>query len=776
MSRWIVSGLLLTLITSASAESYRFDMGSATSPLAPGYTRVTPATLLSANPDYGWTRAPMTVIFRTDPDNPYYATQDTAPEFALYSDGVLSLEENSFVFRVPAGRYAVTAVIGDLAIGEARPGNSIWANGVQVATDELTNASVKAFRFPVAAPEGQITLRFRADSLQKYVTVIAVTAEAVAQDAQVAPSVQQYPTTPPGPAEFRANWEILQTRLIADWERAKAALTAEGVDLREWAERSATLRQLPGYREYWGWGLGSGAWERISGPMGGLPIGRLCTAFREMGIDGFSTNSGALVKELTAVGLKHAVTGSAEGFPRGDMTGVPLNLMKNADGSTTTVPRVWSNCAPEAIRTFQEVWRERLAAAAPGASFFVIDEPRGMWYAGRYGDVSEPAQAAFKRWAAEHGWHELAAKGIPERARSLDFYRFYQFRLQSVALLVRAFTRDTPVADVPTMPGNGNAGPEQMNHSCYWPPAMAQHGLVSATWAYDNPASCKMYAETLRIAEELGGQSVIVPPLYAEAHTPAQDLPMNTACISALTTRVLPWHFRGPTVAPNRIDWMKAVFYGARLTHATSGLTHTPPLYVWCPESIVYNDLVEFNAAEAAHWKVTWQALFDANLDYKVTTTLAVPPPAVVIYSCVRPVLSEEEFGRLQRFVAGGGTVLCTFTRPPEWPDGRPIAEWGTLPAGRVMTLDLSPAGLRDEVGQRGLARNWETGAAALKTYLYQREGTRVHLINNTDPAAPASFVLPAPVTDALSGARLERGATLTVRAAGYALLEERAQ
>ena len=34
------------------------------------------------------------------------------------------------------------------------------------------------------------------------------------------------------------------------------------------------------------------------------------------------------------------------------------------------------------------------------------------------------------------------------------------------------------------MPGNGNIGPEQMNHSCYWPPAIARHGMIAASWAY----------------------------------------------------------------------------------------------------------------------------------------------------------------------------------------------------------------------------------------------------------------------------------------------------
>ena len=763
---------LLALLATAGAgraDTYRFDMGSESSPLAAGYTRVTPKTLLAENPDYGWTSAPARVVLRNDPGNPYYAA-DTSPEYTLYCDGILSLGENTFTFRVKPGRYAVTATIGDMALGEGRPNNSIWANGVPVVTDQATNETVKAFLFSVDAPDGKIALRFRSDSSQKYATVQAVSAEPLSEGQVCTPSVAEYPKEQPGPEVYRRNWARFEGMFAEDWEKAKASLKAEGADLDTWARIAEGLRKQPGYREYWGWNLGS--WDRFDQKAGGLTMVRFCAAFLEMGVDGFGASSALAARELPKYGLKRGVHGGAEGFPR-PLDGITMNLMKMPDGTTSTYPGVWSNCAPEVIRTFQEVWRARFAETAKGAELFMIDEPRGMFYAGRLGDYSPPAQEAFKRWAAGNGWADLAQKGIPERARTLDFYRFYLFRLEQTALFVKAFTKDTPVEKVPTAPGNGNVGPEQMNHSCVWPPVMARHGLISACWSYDSPAAGKMHAETLRTAAEHGGSDVIVPPLYPEKHTPAQAVPMNAACISALNTRVNPWHFNGPLSAPNRTEWMKAVYYGARLAHATTGLTHTPPLTVWCPDSIGFSELVAFDHSEGENWKRLAQCLFDAGIDYGVTNTLAVPKDAVLLYACARPVLTAEEFARVRRFVEAGGTLVTAFPGVPELPDGTKIAGWDALPKERVHAVALSPAALKEKALALCKARNWETGVPAVKTYLYRQGAARVHLLNNTDFEAGVTVMLPAPMVDRFTGERLAAGTALSIRPGMHALLAE---
>jgi hypothetical protein len=219
---------------------------------------------------------------------------------------------------------------------------------------------------------------------------------------------------------------------------------------------------------------------------------------------------------------------------------------------------------------------------------------------------------------------------------------------------------------------------------------------------------------------------------------------------------------------------MKDTFYSARLTHAMGGLKHTPPLYVWCPESIVYNDLVDMDRKESAQWRVTWQALSDANIDYAVTNTLAVPAGSVVLYSCARPVLNAEEFQRLQGFVAKGGTLLCAFEGQPETPDGAAIAQWQKLPTKQLVSLQLTPKALQTANAQLCRTHNWDTKLPAVKTYLYQRDGKRVHLVNNTSLTDPASLLLPWAATDLLSGKALRKGSALTVAPGLYALVTER--
>lgn len=771
MRRVSLTALLLVMsLTLGSAASYRFDMGGPNTPVAKGYTRVIPADLYTTDKGFGWAKPGVYYLFRSEPTNPYLGQGEAGFEFALLSDAVLSIKENTFTFNVAPGRYAVTAIIGDMALGEGRPGQSVWANGERVVDMVDTNASVKAFTFPVDAAGGKIELRFRSDSSQKYVTVEGVSAEPLAPGQELKPSMKEYPEGPVPLETYRANWKTLEDALLADWEQAKRELQAEGADVAYTSRTATALCGQPGYRPYWGWTLGSGAWERLAHKTGSLDLSRLLAAFKEMGIDGFGSNSPTVAQQIRAAGMGHSVAGHAEGFA-GDMTGITLNLLKNADGSTTTIDKVWSTCAPEARAAFTKLWNETPGKVAEGAEFFLIDEPRGMWGAGRFGDYSVPAQEEFQKWCAAKGYRDLIGKPIPERGRTMAFYRFYQFRLQAVAAFVKAATAGTPIAQIPIMPGNGDVGPEQMNHNSLWPPAVAQAGMMTACWAYHNPASCKMYAETIRLAEEYGGQSTIVPPQYPEAHSWLQDRPMNTACISALNTRVMPWHFNGPTQGPDRPQWMKNVFYSSRLTHATSGLKHTPPLHVWLPESIVYNDLVEFNEAEKANWGKVYGALFDANIDYGVTNTLAVPPGSVVLYACVKPVLSAEELARVQQFVSKGGTLLCAFTGTPESPDGTPIAEWSKLPSARVQPLTLDAFMLRKALQLLQRPLNWQTDQPALKTYAYQRDGKRAHLLNNTSLDQPAEVTLAAAMEDLLSGRKLDKEAKVTIAAGMYALL-----
>ena len=762
----LCAGLLLAGLCGARAAEYRFDMGGKDTPVAQGFTAVMGGRYTDGAA-FGWRGPTRDVVLRDMVDNPLYGTADTDPMYALTVDGVLSIGENEFVFRVEPGRYSVTAAIGDLSPGEVRPGNSIWANGVAVARDEVTSGTVKEFTFPVDAAGGEIALRFTAESYQRYVTVCGVWARPLAAGEEIKPSLREIPQGLTQ-ADYRRNWDRFERLYVADWEKAKARLAGQGIDLAAWSRRREEFRGKPGFRDYF---PSAGArWEALDQKAGGIDAGRITACWKEMGVDGFVATNPVFVREARKAGLKFAVGGHAESLPAAEGKGVTPNLMATRDGKRVTMDRVWSHCDPLVIETFRDLWREHLRGVAEGSDFFFIDEPRGQFWGGdRFGDYSAPAQAAFRKWAGEHGWQELAAKGIPERERSLDFYRFYLFRFESVPLLVKEFVRGTPAEKLTAMPGNGNVGPETMNHTCFWPPAVARHGQISGSWAYDDPASAKAFTEATRMAQEWGGKSYAWPPNWKD---PVRELPIVTACISALCERVCTWSFSGSLAGARRPEWMAMSWLASRLTHATTGLRHTPPVALWCPDAVVFNDLVEMNGAEAGAWKQAYAALFAANLDYTVTNTLAVPEGTAVLYAPARPVLSDEDFARLQRFTARGGRLLVTFEGTPQSPDGQPIQAWAQV-AGKCTQVKVAPEALRAAVAAAGVPANLDAGEGAVKTYLYAGERGRVHLLNNTDPAAPASVRLPWPAADRLTGKPLAAGTALALSPGGYALVEE---
>ncbi|MBI2300427.1 MAG: hypothetical protein HYU66_16050, partial [Armatimonadetes bacterium] len=683
--------LTLALAACVANPRYQFDMASETSPVPDGFTRVTPKTLLKSSPEFGWVSPPRGAIYRNDPLNPLYDTHRSAQVLALYSSNVFSLGDNTFDFAVEPGRYSVTVVVGDPELGVTTSGLTISFNGQVVAEGVATTGAIKIVSAVADAPQGRIAVRCQAPTAQAYVQIAAITATPIGQEDTVSTAVQTLPDTAATREAYGRNWSGYIDAWLADWQQSRTELSAEGVDLAYVGKLVADRRRAAAPSEYWAYGLGNPQWDRTAATYGKPDLSRFCAGLRELGIDGVVTRSPLVIEELHAAGLKHAVNGSAEKLPQDIAAKVTPNVFRGLDGKPVTKPGVFSICAADVVAAFQNMWRRDIGAAADGADFFMVDEPRGMMcYGGQYGDNSDAADAAFRRWAADHHYDDLAESGIPPRGRTMAFYRFYQFRLDAVPAFVAAFIQDTPLAHVTPMPGNGNTGPATMNHTCLWPPAVARRGFTTASWAYDDPASAKMHAEVIRMAAEFGGQSAIFPPLIMDQDTPEKDQAIGTACISALTNRVMPWNFGAPTQAANRVAWLKNVWRAAALTHVLSGLRRRPPLHVWCPESLAFPDLVDLGGHEARQWGVLWKALCTANIDYDVTNTLSLPADQVALYACEKPVLTPEEFGRLSAFVTQGGTLLYTFAGRPETPDGAELPGWDALPTARLVRVALT--------------------------------------------------------------------------------------
>jgi len=112
---WLVVCCLTSTV--AFAESYRFDMGGPATPVTAGYTQVTAKDLWAEGKEFGWVTAPAMVVNRNEATNPWFAQPDSF-EYTLLSDGLLTVGENTFVFKVKPERYAVTGMTGQLAVGE----------------------------------------------------------------------------------------------------------------------------------------------------------------------------------------------------------------------------------------------------------------------------------------------------------------------------------------------------------------------------------------------------------------------------------------------------------------------------------------------------------------------------------------------------------------------------------------------------------------------------------------------------------------------------------
>ena len=124
------------------AQSHRFDMGPAGSPLAAGFQAVDPDTLYSAAQRFGWLTPPTASISRSGASSQFALHEANFP-LALIEDatasGVMDLDGQpapfSFQLDAAPGRYWCFAYLGDLGdpsqeILTPLEGMSIRVNGV----------------------------------------------------------------------------------------------------------------------------------------------------------------------------------------------------------------------------------------------------------------------------------------------------------------------------------------------------------------------------------------------------------------------------------------------------------------------------------------------------------------------------------------------------------------------------------------------------------------------------------------------------------------------
>jgi len=140
-------------VTVAASSPAAFDFGTPSSPLAPGYARVTPATLLAAPPagaavplaagTYGWVSGTIDARDRT-------TGGDLNRDFNFTTLG-------TFAVAVANGAYDVRMTMGDATTAHDHMGIFLEGSRFDSATTSANQFAVKVYR-GVAVADGQLTL------------------------------------------------------------------------------------------------------------------------------------------------------------------------------------------------------------------------------------------------------------------------------------------------------------------------------------------------------------------------------------------------------------------------------------------------------------------------------------------------------------------------------------------------------------------------------------------------------------------------------------------
>jgi len=720
---------------------------------------------------FGWEgRSGYLFADRHSPEVPTYHRAGEVALYHLVRDNLTIIGPNSFRIDLPDGACEVTVWIGDLSMTETRPDLWVIVGDDTVMAGETTfGGQVSELTFPTQVTGGALRIEFDGRGPQKYLPVVGIAVRALEAPRAFEVTARTIPEEPGTPEDYLLNWRMYLDELRADWERAKRDLQAAGRWSDDWPARLAELRAQPGYRAVWA--SGTSMLARMAMLAGTeLDAADLIAVLQEIGFDGLTSRDLLLTRAQIEAGMTPlAAAPGLEHLPA-DAAGISFIRILQPDGAYRTIEGAYSPWDPAMTKVFARVWGP-LAELAQYCELAWIDEPRGAWGSGGIGDYCAPAQAAFRAWARGQGLDELAARGIPPPERSWDFYRFYRWRLSATADMVERAWRPLGI-DMRILPGNGVLGPETANHNTLWPPSTVREGMGVASWMYGGGRAS---AEVLRATErELGG---FVLPFAALWQDPDRCVEQAALVASAGCEEGLHlWH---PGTIFNAIDrprWLVAAYEITRMVQALSGLQHDAGLHIYCPESLVYNDLVDFSRTEASRWAAVQDALQAANVDYRVTLTGDTPTPSVVLYAPARAVLTDEEAAVLVGHLDRGGTLIYACATEPEYPDGSPLETLAHRLAapgpGRVVRMagEFDPAAVAAQVTALGLALNPRAANAGVLSFRFVADGREVTLWLNLNDE-PVTETTPFAAGDLYTGKRFDAGGQFAIPAHRYRLL-----
>ncbi len=764
------------LACQAQQQTVSFDFEPAfTAITQAGYTHVGPTTLYSAGQPFGWARNNSIdrAHDRDTPDSPFYFQRKNHPLYSLVRDGITVVGENTFTANVPNGSYRATMYVGDFSPGETRSNLFVTLNGQTILSDETAPGGfVKAFSFPVTVNDGKIVLVVEGRGNQKYFPLNGLVFEpAPAEPFKVTSS--SLPEKQPTAQDYAQGWTRFVEAMREDWNTAKADLKQNGLWSENWPAQRQALKQEKNHRTVFA--SGAMRFDEVANRAGGkLDLKEFSSIIREIGVDGLLGNSKQLHAQLPNEGLMAALGGPGfETLPPGALAESEYNrLLDRKTGEVTVLDKAYTPTSPAALAFIREQYLGMFVPVQPKAHHLAIDEIRGLFSAGTMmGDYSEHTARAFREWASSQNIR-LASDTLPRPARSMDFYHFYRFRMGVVPRFARQIVKDTPLEKLPFYLGNGYLGPETSNHNSLWGPDAVREGFGIASWDYDgNKGSAEFLAA---IEREHNGHVQNWTAFYNSG--PTQGLAEAAVIASAATKEFSIWHQGSFIQSGSRVEWMKTAYLATRLAQAISNVNHDTNVYLYAPDSLVFNDLVgDLPRGEAHRWKQMTIDMGKGNVDFKVTHTLKVPQNSLVIYAPERAVLRPDEAAALTQFIRKGGKVLFASASLPETPDTKPLTELRTaLGAANVLRIETAPtaATVRRFATEQKVTINPATNAPSVRTFAFSRAGQQMLSLTNTDVKQAVQVQIEQDgFTDYFSNKKIGKGA-LEIPAGHYYLLK----
>lgn len=232
----VVVGSLLTAVPAnavlapADDATWRFDFGTATSPVAEGHQQVLTTSLYTAEAGWGITLPDDVTLFDRD------RSTDGSPAGAMEDDFVAGANWGFALDGVPEGDYEVTVTIGDGLSSASGTNATVTLEDVaqsRLTTGRGANATAT---YVATVTDGQLTLGFAGSGLGAYVNGLVVA-----------------PVTPDAPADLAAA-KVAWNGVDLTWTASEGAATyrvlradVDGEAIGEFAQIAETAD--PAYRD-----------------------------------------------------------------------------------------------------------------------------------------------------------------------------------------------------------------------------------------------------------------------------------------------------------------------------------------------------------------------------------------------------------------------------------------------------------------------------------------------------------------------------------------------